>query len=409
MLKNTVYPAIGFTYISNGAQLVVITWLAASTLALSPMGLGVLTALMFAIQIVLLPLSGKLADKMPPTILAKWAALGLCLCHSLLLAAILLGGLNVLTLTIYALLTSGTTAIFLPAKDKTCIALLPNRLQKALALGSAFQFLGVAVGAAIAGFIDDIGLQAVLVLQALLMALAAVFWSRVRMPSSVNINDSNINDSNINDPNVNHSSAQIPLLSLLKASPALQHLLALCAFNGFMHMGFAVALFPVLGIQHWKFDSLQYALMQGVFSFGAVVVYVGNAYRKPQKYPGQAMFFCLLYTAGIAYAIAREPTFLGSYGLIFLWGVIAGYSASMSRIVLHTIANNNQRGQIVALYQMVLLGAAPLGSLACGWILHVYGMQAALDVLTKASIGVFVIFLLSRKLWAVEAQHEEGS
>ncbi|WP_053980645.1 MFS transporter [Marinagarivorans algicola] len=404
MLKSTLYPAIGLTYISHGAQWVVITWLAIDILSLSPIAVGSLVAAMLLVQVALLPIAGRMADTIRPTLLAQWTATGLCVSHLLLVGVVLAWWFNIVIFVLYALFTSAITAFFLPAKDKACVELLPNRLQKALALGSAFQFLGVAIGAMIAGFIDDVGLTGILILQSFLMALAAVYWGFIEPSSAVRIRDtlpdSATCDTLVSDQSVKNSTSH--LMMLFKANGVLRHLLALCAFNGFMHMGFAVALFPVLGIQHWGFDNLHYAIMQGVFSLGAVVVYVSNAYRKPQQYPGQGMLFCLLYTAAIAYAITREPTFWGSYGLIFLWGVTAGYSASMSRIVLHSIVREHERGRTVALYQMVLLSAAPLGCLACGLILHFMNMTQTLYVLSSASVIVFIIFLFSRRLWAVE-------
>ncbi len=404
MLKNTLYPAIGLTYVSHGAQWVVITWLAAHTLMLSPIAVGFLVAAMLLVQVVLLPIAGQMTDTVRPAVVAKWAAVGLCASHLSLVSIVLLGWFSVVTLVLYALLTSAMTAFFLPAKDKACITFLPKRLQKALALGSAFQFLGMAIGTIMGGLIKDIDLTGVLILQAFLMALAAVYWGLIGSPSYALASD--VAPNNTEPDNFTFrkpvNSSKSNLFMLFQSNSVLRHLLALCAFNGFMHMGFVVALFPVLGIQHWGFDNFHYALMQGVFSLGAVVVYVGNAYRKPQQYPGQGMLFCLLYTAAIAYAITREPTFWGSYGLIFLWGVTAGYSASMSRIVLHSVIREYERGRAVALYQMVLLSAAPLGCLACGLILHFTNMTQALNVLSGVSVIVFVVFLFSRQLWAVE-------
>lgn len=413
MFKSLLYPAIGLTYISQGAHWVVVTWLAASVLAFSPFMVGALMAAMFAVQIVLLPQAGRLADTTKPTLIAHWAAVALCVCHILLMALVSSGfSLTGGVLVLYALVTSATTAVFLPAKEKACITLMPNRMQKALALGNAYQFLGVAIGAALAGFVESIRLAVLFGVQGGLMALAAGCWAAVQkqpIPNAKLIAYTPNSVPNRTDPKraepkkTDSKSTELKgPIALIKSSPVLQHLLLLCAFNGFMHMGFAMALFPVLGVQHWRFDSFDYALMQGVFSLGAVLVYVINAYRKPQQYPGQGMLFCLLYTAVIAYAITREPTFWGSYALIFLWGITAGYSASMSRLVLHTVVADNQRGMAAALYQMVLLGAAPLGALACGAIIYYAGLWQALSLLSQASVALFVMFLFSRKLWAVE-------
>ncbi|HEY7774359.1 MAG TPA: MFS transporter [Marinagarivorans sp.] len=398
MLKNALYPAVGLIYVSNGMQVVLLGWLALSALDLPPMAVGFLMASMLLPQVVLLPLAGRWADRLAPADLAKAGCAGLSVCHISLVAALHLTALNSAMLAIYAFGLGLSMALFLPAKDKAAVQLLPNRLQKALSLSSAFQFSGVAIGTLLAGFVDEIGVTGVLIVQFLLSALAAVYWGLI--PTQVGAVDSPAPTGGRKRKILLRLYAES--LRLLRESNALRQLIGLCAFNGFMQMGFAMVLFPVLGFKHWGFTSTQYALMQALFSFGAIVVYVANAYRRPQQYPGQAALFCLLYSAGIAYAITRDPTPFGSYGLIFLWGVVAGYSASMSRVLLHSVAADTTRGRATALYQMALLACAPVGSLVCGLLLQWMGVHQVLVVLAVANVVVFLGYLLSRELWSIK-------
>ena len=399
MLKNALYPAVGLIYISNGMQVVLIAWLALSVLELTPISVGLLMAAMLLPQVGLLPLTGRLADRYEPTRLAKVGCAGLSVSHILMVAALHIASLNTAVLVVYALCLGFSTALFLPAKDKAAVQLLPNRLQRALSLSSAFQFTGVAIGTLFAGFVDEIGVTGVLIVQFLLSALAAVYWGLI--PAHVSFIEHGPNKvADVKKPSI--GAIYTHGIAMMKSSKALSQLVVLCAFNGFMQMGFAVVLFPVLGFSHWDFNSTQYAWMQASFSAGAIAVYIANAYRKAQQYPGQSVLFCLLYTAGIAYAITRGPTLFGSYGLIFLWGAVAGYSASMSRVLLYSVTSNNMRGRAAALYQMVLLGFAPVGSVVCGLLLEFMGVHQALYILLAANVMVFVVFLLSRELWSVK-------
>lgn len=399
MLKNALYPAVGLIYVSNGMQVVLLAWLALSVLELSPIGMGLLMTAMLLPQVGLLPLTGRLADRYEPTQLAKIGCAGLSVSHILMVAALHITALNIVILVAYALFLGVSSALFLPAKDKASVQLLPNRLQRALSLSSAFQFAGIAIGTLFAGFLDEIGVTGVLIVQFLLSALAAVYWGLI--PAHVSFVEHGPNQASaVKKQPISAIYAQG--IAMIRGSRVLSQLVILCGFNGFMQMGFAVVLFPVLGFSHWDFSSTQYAWMQASFSGGAICVYVANAYRKPQQYPGPSVLFCLLYSAGIAYAITREPTILGSYGLIFLWGAVAGYSASMSRVLLHSVASDATRGRAAALYQMVLLGCAPLGSIACGLLLQYMGMHQALYVLVAANVLVFVLFLFSRELWSVK-------
>ena len=74
----------------------------------------------------------------------------------------------------------------------------------------------------------------------------------------------------------------------------------------------------------------------------------------------------------------------------------------MSRILLHSLTTDTERGQVASLYQLVLLAAAPLGSFACGLIMQLAGTHWALQVIALCSALVFGAFLLSRTLWSIK-------
>lgn len=405
MLKHALYPAVGLVYISNGTQLVLLAYMAVSILALPAWAVGIIMGMMLLPQVLLLPFTGNLADKLSPTQIAKAGCIGLSVSHCALMLSVHLLGLNAIALVVYALSIGAFMAVFLPAKDKAAVQLLPNRLQKALSLSSAFQFAGIALGTLFAGTVTEIGITGVLITQCLLTALAGAYWSVI--PQHVSFVGQG------EGPSVNEQSASL-LKSYqsawlqLKSQPLLVHLAILCAFNGFMQMGFAAVLFPMLGLKHWGFTSLEYGAMQAVFSLGAVAVYLANAYRKPQKHPGQAALFCLLYSALITYAIAQNPTYWGGFGLIFLWGATAGYSASMSKVVLHTVTSDSERGRAAALYQFILLAVAPVGALLCGFLLELFALEQVLMTVAVVNGIVFGAFLLSRGLWSVAAKLEQG-
>lgn len=401
MLKHALYPAVGLVYVSNGAQLVLLAFMAVSILALPAWAVGIIMGLMFLPQVLLLPFTGNIADRLQPTRVAQLGCVGLSASHFFLVVSIHIWGLHAIALAVYALLVGVFMALFLPAKDKAAVQLLPNRLQKALSLSSAFQFAGIALGTLFAGTVTAIGITGVLITQGLLTALAGAYWRVI--PRHVSFLEQ--------APSPHELDQAMPLRksyqgawAQLQAQPLLIHLALLCAFNGFMQMGFAAVLFPILGFKHWGFTSFEYGLMQAVFSVGAVVVYVANAYRKPQKHPGQAALFCLLYAALITYGIAQNPTYWGGFGLIFLWGATAGYSASMSKVVLHTVTNDHERGRAAALYQFILLAVAPLGAMVCGFLLEAYAIELVLVVIAVANAMVFGVFLFSRGLWAVAAK-----
>ena len=218
-------------------QLVLLAWLAVQVVALPPLGVSLILAAVMVPQIVLLPMAGRLTDRYPAQQVAKWGCLGLALAHAGLAVLASSMVLSWPILAGYALMVGASSALFLPSKDKAAVQSLPARLQRAISLSSAFQFLGLLVGALLAGLVSEVSVARLLGVQALLMALAASYWHI--SPSMPALKAHPVR----------------PMLSLIRANKGLQHLLVLCALNGFLHMGFAVALFPELGLHQWQLNA----------------------------------------------------------------------------------------------------------------------------------------------------------
>ncbi len=277
------------------------------------------------------------------------------------------------------------------AREKLVAQLDSQRLQKNISLAGVCQYLAQALGIALASLTDTLGAQVIVGLQAALCLLALASYSRLAPPAL---------------PRHVTSDALAPAIgAALKRvwqQVVLRHLILLVAFNGLMHLGMFLVLLPVLARDYMAFGSLEYALLQLCFTLGSVLSFWVILQRREVRYPGQAVLFCLLYTGMIALALAAGPTLYGLFGLIFLWGTVAGASANLSRLVLQSVVPDHFRGRTMAVYQLALFGMAPLGALLAGGLVQWRGMELTFQVLAGSSFGLFVLSLLSRPLWAVQ-------
>lgn len=377
--------------LSIGVQMVLVAWLAAGVLHLSATGIAVIQAAVLTPNLLLILFAGALTDRHPPARILTITNGALILVHSIALVLLLKGLLNASTLLIYAACLGCGNSFVQSAREKLVAQLDSQRLQKNISLAGVCQYLAQALGIALASLTDTLGAQVIVGLQAALCLLALASYSRLVPPAL---------------PRHVTSDALAPAIgAALKRvwqQVVLRHLILLVAFNGLMHLGMFLVLLPVLARDYMAFGSLEYALLQLCFTLGSVLSFWVILQRREVRYPGQAVLFCLLYTGMIALALAAGPTLYGLFGLIFLWGTVAGASANLSRLVLQSVVPDHFRGRTMAVYQLALFGMAPLGALLAGGLVQWRGMELTFQVLAGSSFGLFLLSLLSRPLWAVQ-------
>lgn len=371
--------------------MVLVAWLAAGVLQLSATGIAVVQAAVLTPNLLLILFAGAITDRHSPARILMITNAALVLVHSTALVLLLEGLLTAMTLLIYAACLGCGNSFVQSAREKLVAQLDVRRLQKNISLAGVCQYLAQALGIALASLTDALGAYVLVGLQAALCLLALVSYRRLAQPTK---------------PPQFYGDAIAPAIgAALKRvwqQVVLRHLILLVAFNGLMHLGMFLVLLPILARDYMAFGSLEYALLQLCFTLGSVLSFWIILQRRQVRYPGQAVLFCLLYTGMIALALAAGPTLYGLFGLIFLWGTVAGASANLSRLVLQSVVPDHFRGRTMAVYQLALFGMAPLGALLAGGLVQWQGMEVTFEVVAGSSFGLFALSLLSRALWGVQ-------
>ncbi len=192
---------------------------------------------------------------------------------------------------------------------------------------------------------------------------------------------------------------------VINRSP-LKQLMFLIAFNGYMHMGVYLVTVPYVATQVYGFSSTQFGLLQLMFVLGMIAAHIGLYVKKTIPYPGQGALFTLLYTAVIGFALSKQPTVTGFYGLIFCWGLVAGNSAGRCRLVLQALSEAELKGRLISIYQFMLFGCAPLGAILTGYLVTFMETEWIFTFMSVSSVALFIGFILSKSLWAVQQEVE---
>lgn len=301
-------------------------------------------------------------------------------------------------LLVYAAVVGAGHAFIQPVREKLISELPSASLQQRVSMLSITQFAMQGLGIGVAALSEVVGLGSVILLQAGISFFSAlVFWSLTRK-QAVEMAEGRSTLDDIRDA-----------FRTVSANAGLKQLLALIAFNGYMHMGVFLVLIPVVATRVYEQSASEYAGLQALFVLGMVVSHVFLLRQKLVEFPGQGALFSLLYTALVGFGLAKGPTPFGFYSLVFIWGLVAGNSAGRCRLVAQSLVEPEMRGRIMSVYQLLLFGAAPIGAMVTGLALNVLSTKEIFMVMSVSSVGLFFVFMLTRTLWSVRQSSDRDS
>ncbi|MBR9912057.1 MAG: MFS transporter [Gammaproteobacteria bacterium] len=390
---------IGFASLATGIQLVLIPWLATGQLGLSGEQVGWVQAANLIPGALLLLWSGAFADRRGSAGYLPWIYLGMMLCHLGILAVIAADALLLPVLLFYGALLGVGYALLQPLRDRLLPLLVERRsshtVQHGVVIVSMCVYTCQALGVAVAGQMDRLGLSQVLLLQGVCLLAAALLCRPILrgLPAAVAAPATAAGHSP--EPGIGRG------LRYIRRQRVLRHLILLVAFNGFTHLGVYLVAMPLLVRDVYAGDAAFFSVLQLLFVVGSIVSAVALLRRGTVEQPGRSLLFCLLYSGLIMLALAARPTATGLALLVFAWGVVAGVSTNMGKALLQQQVADEFRGRVLSLYFLALLGSAPLGALACGYLMHWHGSQFLFLLSGSVSLLLFAAYLRSTALWRV--------
>lgn len=378
--------------LSMGIQIVVLAWLAVGVLSLPAAQVGWVQAANLIPGLLVILWAGALADRWHPSYLLVAASSLMALAHGLTALALLQGHLDVAGLMLYAAVLGMGNAFVQPAREKLLVAVGDGLLQHTLARASVFQFSAQGLGVLLATLTEIIGASSLMLLQAGLSLAGALLYRQLRHQNMAALA--------VADQSVNGSIRAGVITAW--SDRVLRQLVLLVGFNGLMHLGVFVVMLPWLARNVYGLSAVGYGALQFVFLAGTIAAHSILLKRKKIDYPGQGALFCLVYAGAIMWAIAAGPKLVGLYLLVTCWGIVAGSSAGLSRVVLQTLCADAERGRAMSIYQLALFGMAPLGALAAGYGVSHWGHGTVLHFAAGSSIMLFILFMFSKALWGVK-------
>jgi MFS family permease len=347
---------------------------------------GLVMALQFGPQALLLPLTGFAAD--------HWDRRKI-LFVTQASAGMLALGLGVLTLLQvvqlwhvfgFAFLLGCVTAFDGPARQTFVSELVTDReLSNAVALNSTSFSAARLIGPALAGgLIAAVGTGPVFLINALSFAAVLLSLTLIR-PAELQLRTRAVWS----------RGSLVDGFRYLRARPDLRAVLLMLFLIGTFGLNFPIYI-STMAVSVFRQGPGNFGLLSSMMAVGSVAGALLSA-RRPQPRAELLLFAALVFGLGLAVA-----AFMPSYGLFGAMLVVIGVAAqtftTTANGTIQLSTESHMRGRVMAIYMAIALGGTPLGAPVVGFVADKLGPRWALGVgalagLLAAAVGVRLLQL----------------
>lgn len=342
---------------------------------------GIVMGLQFGPQVLLLPISGWVADNLDrrKVLFATQLAMGLL---ALGLGLLTLSGLIQLWhVFVFAFLLGCVSAIDAPSRQVFVSDLVEEtNIANAVALNSASFNAGRTVGPAVAGIlIGAIGTGWVFLFNAasFLPVMAALLLLRLDPVAS-------------SRRPVLRGGGLVEGFRYVTGRPDLRAILAMLFLIGMLGLNFPIFI-SAMAVKVFHASAAEFGLLSSCMAAGSVAGALVSAGRER---PGMGVLIAaaLFFGCGLALA-ALMPTFM-LFGIVLVAiGMAMQLYMTSSNGLVQLSTEPAMRGRVMAIHLALAMGTTPIGGPLVGWIADQFGPRWALAVgaaagLTAAAIGL---------------------
>ncbi|MEQ1865103.1 MAG: MFS transporter [Micropepsaceae bacterium] len=395
----------GAWFAAFGIQMVMFSYLVTTVLHAAPNMIGPAQASLTIVSALLLLVGGALADRIDTRQL-------LIRCHlfaavpALALAAFVgLDWLRYEWLIVYGLAMGSITAFVIPARESLLAdAIGPAGapfIQRAVTTTVGVTIIAQIAGMFVARFASAAGATPIILLQVAVQLFGAYTSYRL-LPSTRHETHAETNGGS----QLQRIAAG---LSEVANSYALLPVTIITAAIGILFIGAFMVILPVIlreefGGNVQQFSSMFVAFWSGSMISSMVIARLGNIVHR-----GRLIVFALTLGTMVLLSLSLKAPLFVFYALVFVWGLGAGVTISMSRTIAQEHAPPALRARVMSIFQLGFTGGMSVGALATGFVVDAIGARAATLVPALLMIFVLAYLLLATKLWSITALKHDAS
>lgn len=356
----------------------------------SATALGIVTGLQFLPFLLLAPVAGAIADRLPKRelLLITQAALGVV---SLITGVLAVTGVAQLWhVYLLALLQGLATAVDNPARQAFVSELVPpSRLANAVALNSASFNAGRLVGPGVAGLvIAAFGTGVALIVNA--ATFGAVLGSLLLLdrakltPAPLQRGRGAIREG----------------LAYVRGRSDIRLVMALVFVVGTFGLNFQLTM-ALMATQVYGKGAEEFGLLGSIMAIGSLTAALASARRANPRL--RHLLISLAAFTVSAGAAALAPTYALFSVLLVPVGLSALTALTTANAMVQLRTAPEMRGRVMALYMAVFMGGTPIGAPLVGWIGDTFGARWTIGI-GPVAVGM-TLLAVGAHLWRVEDVH----
>ncbi len=374
---------------SFSIQQLLVIWILVGVLHESPERVGLAQLLIGIPGLIFMLWGGVMGDRMDGRNLLIRVHLLSAMPPLLLALASIYGVLGFWVLIGTALAAGLLNSASNPTRNTILNKVAGNRLQLAISLSTGIGLMASMAGTKIAGELDTIGLNSVLLLQALLFILGAAFVAKLN-PTTVEVQANR--KSTVN-------TIREGLIHVWRFKLA-RDLIALNCLSSFFNAGAWLVAVPFIITRVYMGDAVLLANLTVIFYFGSLVASFGLLRFMPLRKPGRLYLIMQVSRIPVLVILWLKPDLWLVWVAIMYWGFNMGITTTMSRLMIQEFSEPRFRSRVMSIFTLSIMSAAPVGSLILGYIIGAWGPLNALIPGIFASTLIFIFGYSRTGIWA---------
>jgi hypothetical protein len=358
-------------------QQLLISWLLVGILVLPATQVGMIQALIGLPGIVLMLWGGAAADRMDTRMLLVRVYAVAWLFPVALFIMVQLDLLNIWSVGLFGLCMSTAISYSSPAQQAILNRVAGDDVQRGVTAATTMSFIVQIFGFMLAGQMETVGIDKVLLVQAASLILGAFAIRRIAALST--------------PPVQNRESTITVILDGLRVAinnRTILHTLIITFVSSIFNFGAFQTAIPFIVKRAYDGDAIGYAMVMIIFYGGATISNLIQLRIMPLARPG---FWFLLMQASrviVLLLVWIEPDWWLLLFVMFLWGLNMGVTSNLSRAVVQEASEPAYLARLLSVYNLGMIGAMPIGALFLGIYIDTFGEFNAMIPAMVVSIAL---------------------
>ena len=360
--------SIAFSGIGLAMQQLLLSWLLVGILLLPADKVGIIQASIALPGILLMLWGGAKADQIDPRRILLNGYLLAWILPICLIAIIEFGLLNLWSVACFGLLMSVITSVVTPAQQSLLNQIARQDIQRGVTAVTGIGFVVQIIGFGLAGQLEIIGTNNVLLIQAAALLLTSIAVAGLKPTAQLKTKE-----------NDRQMISDITLgFKAVVQNKTIFNTLLITFISGIFNAGAFLTAIPFIVKRVYEGSALGFATVMVIFYSGAAISNLIQYKLMPLAKPGFWFLVLQLSRILVLFLVWIEPDWTFLLAVLFAWGLNMGVTTNLSRTIVQEASETVFLARILSVYNIGLMGSIPVGAIIIGYVIEQYGTMSAM-------------------------------